>query len=175
MMQQSEQGEIPSVIGRRLQELTASLQGEARLIEELGAALERQRGGVAADDAAAIETSVQAVSRTLLTLEAARRRRVELTEHLAGREGAGLDELERELGRALPAPLVQAREAVRRAAAAVQRQAAINQTVLRRALDAADAYLQALFSGAAEPSPVYQAAARPAEHRPSGVLLNRKG
>ena len=157
----------------RLAELTAALVHEHRLIEELREALVRQRAGVAADDPAAIEHSVHAIGRTLLTLDEARRRRVSLTALVGGRAGATLADLDATV-EALPASFAAAREAVRRAAEATARDVAINQTVLRRALEAGDAFLQQLFSSASDPMPVYAPGPRPTETRPGGgLLLNR--
>jgi hypothetical protein len=157
----------------RLGELTDALVHERRLIEELREALLRQRAGVAADDPELIEHSVQAIGRTLLTLDEARRRRVALTALVAGRPGVALSDLDGLLA-PLPAAFVSAREAVRRAAEATAHEGAINQTVLRRALEAGDAYLQQLFSSAADPMPVYAPGPRPSEPRPAGgLLLNR--
>lgn len=157
----------------RLGELTTALTHELRLIDELRAALLRQRAGVAADDSEAIESSVQAVGRTLLTLEEARRRRTQLTAFLTGNHSSELADLERHLGCRLPEALQSAREAVRRAATAAAQDARINQNVLRRALEAGDAFLQQLFSTAIEPAPAYLPGAQPSESRPPSVLFNR--
>ena len=121
----------------------------------------------------AIESSVHAIGRTLLTLEEARRRRGTLTALVAGRPGVALADLEQHLG-ALPAGLVAAREAVRRGAEATALDVAINQTVLRRALEAGDAFLQQLFSSTGRPDAGLRARVPvPAEARPSGLILNR--
>lgn len=165
-------GEVGVTAPVRVGELVGALQQELRLIEELRQALLRQRAGVAADDAQAIESSVHAIGRTLLTLEEARRRRGTLTALVAGRPGVALADLEQHLG-ALPAGLVAAREAVRRGAEATALDVAINQTVLRRALEAGDAFLQQLFSSTGDPMPVYAPGPRAGEARPSGLILNR--
>jgi hypothetical protein len=162
-----------SATDSRLDDLTAALQRELRLIEDLRQALLRQRAGVAADDAEAIDTSVQVVGRTLLTLDSARRRRMEIVASLLGTEDAPLTQLERRLGGELPASLMAARAAVERAAAAAQ-EVAINQQVLRRALEAGDAFLQQLFASTADPMPAYAPGPRAPEPRPSGLLLNRR-
>jgi hypothetical protein len=157
----------------RLTELTSALVQEHRLIDELREALLRQRAGVAADDPEIIEHSVHAIGRTLLTLEEARRRRTSLTAVIVGRPDAGLTDVDAVV-ETPPAAFVAARDAVRRAAEATARDLAINQTVLRRALDAGDAFLQQLFSSAADPMPVYLPGPRPSEPRPAGgLLLNR--
>jgi hypothetical protein len=161
----------PEAQGLRLRELTAALRQEHRLLEELRAALLRQRAGVAEDDTEMVEGSVHAVGRSLFALEEARRRRLDLTRQLAAGDDA-LADLERRIGR-LPADLAAAREDVRRSAEATSHEVAINQRVLRRALDAGDAYLQQLFSSVASPTPAYVPGARAPEGAPSGLLLNR--
>lgn len=156
-----------------LGELADALAVEVRMIDELRQALLRQRSGVAADDPAAIDDSVSAMARTLLTLEEARRRRLALTGQLVGGAPVPLTELARVLGPALPAPLAAAIATVRRAALDVAREVAINQHILRRALEAGDAFLQQLFSGAA-PAPAYGTRDRGTDAGPaSGVLLDR--
>ncbi|MEP6571517.1 MAG: hypothetical protein ABJD11_02445 [Gemmatimonadota bacterium] len=158
--------------GDRLTELAAALTYEARVIDELRQALLRQRAGVAADDAQAIESSVHAMGRTLLTLDEARRRRAALTSLITGGDAAPLDSLEVCLGIPLPASLIAARADLRHSAVLAGQDVAINQHVLRRALDAGDAFLQQLFSAASDPSPGYHASERP-DAAPSGLLLNR--
>jgi hypothetical protein len=158
----------------RLGDLTDILQQELRLIDELRHALLRQRAGVAADDSDTIDASVQAVGRTLLTLDEVRRRRAALTADITGAEGVPLADLENQLQRSLPAALEAARDGVRHAAEAAAREVAINQHVLRRALEAGDAFLQQLFSSASDPMPVYTPGPRPNDSRQSGVLLNRR-
>jgi hypothetical protein len=133
----------------RLSDLAAALIQEQRLIEELREALVRQRAGVATGDSELIDGGVYAIARTLLTLEEARRRRASLTAALMGRPGLALSDLELFVG-ALPAPLLAAREAVRRAVEATAHDLAINQRVLRRALEAGDAFRQQLFSSVSD-------------------------
>jgi hypothetical protein len=158
-------------VPERLADLTRALELECRLIDDLRTALLRQREGIAADDPAMIEASVHAVGRTLLTMEEARRRRIALTT-LLGVGEVSLDELERTLGHLLPADFRAAREAVRRSAEATAREVAINQNILRRAIQAGDAFLQQLFSSVADPMPAYTPGPA-AEPRPAAMLLNR--
>lgn len=125
---------------------------ETRLIGELRRALERQRAGVATDDAAAVESATQAVARTVLTLDAVRHRRLEATATFTAGLTADLAELERLWPDQLPASVQAARVDLRRSAEAAARDVTINQAVLKRALDAGDAFLQKLFGSAAEPA-----------------------
>ncbi len=158
----------------RLGELTQALEVEVRLIEELRHALARQRGGISSDDPVAVDASTQLIARTVLNLDEARRRRVTLTGYLTGGLSAELDALEGVFGGAVPETLVRARRAARVAAEAAAQDLAINQTILRRALDAGDAYLQELFTSAVEPTPVYLPGEASGDGpRASGLLVNR--
>jgi hypothetical protein len=146
-----EQGEVFSPGGAavlRLDELESALAEEQVLIEDLGLMLRRQRAGVAADDPDVIEATVQAISRTLLTLEEARRRRAALITLVIGNPGVALEDLQRHLAIPLPVGVTEARERVRRAGEAIAGDVAINQDVLRRALEAGEAFRQRLFSEA---------------------------
>lgn len=158
----------------RLADLAEALLYEAHVIAELRQALLRQRAGVAQDDAELVEASVHAMGRTLLTLDEAKRRRAALTALIAGGEAVPLDRLELMLGGSLPAEVEEARALVKREAMLASQDLAINQHILRRALEAGDLFLQKLFSMSAEPEPGYQRgpAATEAPAR-SGVLLNR--
>ncbi len=140
-------------VHRRLDDLTSALSHELRLIDDLRQALMRQRMAVATDDPGAIESSVQAIGRTLLTLEEARRRRSALIALIVGNATIALADLESQLGFPAPDDFVAAREAVRRAAEATSRGLAINQSILRRAAEAGDAFLQELFSSTAAAIP----------------------
>jgi len=172
LVEEGRAGSRETAVGSRLEELAAALAHELRLIDDLRQALLRQRTAVAADDPDAIESSVQAIGRTLLTLDEARRRRGALVALVAGSDAVALADLESRLGFPLPAGLIAAREAVRREAEATTRELAINQTVLRRALEAGDAFLQQLFSSTVDPTPTYAPGPR-VETRSSGLLLNR--
>jgi hypothetical protein len=163
----------PSV-GERLSDLAEALLYEASVIEELRAALLRQRAGVAADDAALVESSIHAMGRTLLTLDEAKRRRAALTALIAGGEPTPLDRLEVMMGGSLPADVEDARALVKRAALQTAQDVAINQHILKRALEAGDVFLQKLFSMGGDPAPGYHRGERPMESSPqSGLILNR--
>jgi hypothetical protein len=144
LVMEGPEGEGAVATSARLSDLACALVQEQRLIEELRQALLRQRAGVTSGDPEVIDRSVYAIARTLLTLDEARRRRASLTAAVSGRPGLALSELESFVG-VLPAALLDAREAIRRAAEATAHDLAINQRVLRGALDAGDAFLQQLF------------------------------
>lgn len=173
LVEEGRAGGRERTVHQRIEELTSALEHELRLIDDLRQALLRQRAAVAADDPEAIESSVHAIARTLLTLDEARRRRSALIALLDGDPAIALSDLDAHLGIEMPETFVAAREAVRRAAAATSRELAINQTILRRALEAGDAFLQQLFSSTTDPMPVYTPGPRPTEPRASGFLLNR--
>ena len=135
----------------RLADLARALVQEQRLIEELRQALLRQRTGIATGDPEMIGGSDHAIARTRLTLEEARRRRALLATAVVGRPGVALSDLESFVG-VLPASLLAALEAVHRAAEVTAQELAINQRMVRQALEAGDAFLQQLFSGASRPS-----------------------
>jgi len=158
----------------RMADLAEALRYEANVIEGLRQALLRQRAGVAADDAGLVEASIHAMGRTLLTLDEARRRRAALTALIAGSDAAPLEGLEGLFGGMLPRELEVARAQVKRAALQAAQDVAINQHILRRALEAGDAFLQRLFSMAGDPacgSQRDEGGAGPAPR--SGLLLNR--
>ncbi|HYC33283.1 MAG TPA: hypothetical protein VEB59_13415 [Gemmatimonadales bacterium] len=173
LVEQAEVVRVQGAADQRLAELIGALEHERRLVEDLRQALLRQREGVAADRPEIVEDSVQAIGRTLLTIEEARRRRTSLIALITGTGGVPLAELEAFLGRPLPEAFARAREALRRAAETTAMDLAINQTVLRRALEAGDAFLQQLFSSTADPMPVYAPSPRAAEPRAGSVLLDR--
>jgi hypothetical protein len=167
---------IPSEpsVSERLTDLAEALLYEASIIEELRQALLRQRAGVAADDADAVESSIHAMGRTLLTLDEAKRRRAALTTLIAGGEPAPLDRLETLLGGTVPREIDEARTLVKRAALQTAQEIAINQHILKRALETGDLFLQKLFSMAGEPTPGYGRGENPVEYAPqSGLILNR--
>ena len=158
---------------RRLDALARALADEGRATEELIAALRRQRAGVAASDYRQVDESVRAISRILLTLEEARRHRAALAARITDAEPVPLARLEERLGTPLPEPLAAVRDAVRRSAELAANEIAINQRVLRRALESGDAFLQRLFSTLAPAGGVYASPARPADSDGASVLLNR--
>lgn len=158
----------------RLHDLAEALLYEAGVIEELRQALLRQRSGVATDDPELIEASLHAMGRTLLTLEEARRRRGALTALIVGGDEVPLERLKVLLGTSLSRDLEEASAMVKRAALRTAQDIAINQHVLRRAIEAGDLFLQKLFSTAGDPAPGYlrgDQAREPAA--PCGVILNR--
>jgi len=101
------------------------------LLDELARALVRQRDAVARDRVADVHASVDDLHRLLLRLELAMRSGATL---LATRP-AGAADLDSDV------------RAIRAAAGAVRREAAINREVLQRGLAAGERWLQELFTG----------------------------
>ncbi len=155
------------------QQIVASTRGEQQLLRQLRLALGQQRDGVASSDPEAIELASRAVASTVLTLDAARRRREDLLRLASGGRPVRLDTLEQELG---PVEgLKESRAALRREAEATIRDLALTQEVLQGAMHAGNAYLQALFSSVVPQSTSYgdpqRRKAQPA--MPGGTLVNR--
>jgi flagellar FlgN protein len=137
-----------SQVARRLAELTALIAQEARLLNQLSELLRRQRAVLTAGDGEGVSASVQAMGRILLTLDSARRGRAEVVGEITGDPDTPIADLERRMGRGAPESLPPARDAMHAAAEAAARELAVNQGLLRSALEAGDAFLQRLFSGA---------------------------
>ncbi len=156
-----------------LAELTRALTREASVVGELREALLRQRAGVAADAVAEVHVSCDDIARVLVSLDSARRHRGAVLGALVEETPPTIEALARSLGGSLPAELDEAVQRLRHEAEATAREAAVNRTVLQRTVEAGEAFLQALFTSATPPDPVY----RPGERREdeaAGFLLDRK-
>ena len=165
---------VPGDPTARLDALRGILLRESELAMQLREELLRQRGAVADGDAAAVDRGSDATSRLLLMMEEARQRRGDIVASLTGDANVPLDHLETHLGQPLPAAVESARLTLRQAAMDVSQEAAINRVVLRRAVEAGEAFLQDLFSGGATPTPTYGAAAPTPPPSHPGRLLDRK-
>jgi len=124
--------------------LERGLKTELALLDDLARGLVDQRSAIAADDTAALEQLVQQLSRTLLTLREARRQRRILVEMVTGDAESRLGELVTCLPEA-PQVAILCRELQDRAVAA-NRELAINQTVIRRAIQSGERFLQQLLT-----------------------------
>jgi hypothetical protein len=154
-----------------LDALADAIASERRLIEELVGIMRRQRGAVTADDLEAVDDSVYATHRVLLTLNEARRRRRSINRLICNDDELALRQLEALLGGHLPAGIQQARDALRQAAETLAQEVEINRKVLRSALAAGDDYVRSLVGAdQAVAYPVTAQADRPA----GGVLLDRR-
>ncbi len=159
---------------RAVKLLAVALLHEVDLLEDVRAALLEQRAGVASNDAERIEGGTHRLGRSLLTIEEARRHRSDLTSVLGGGRPLNLSELELVLPQQMLADLSEARGQLRTAANDVAREVAINDLVVRRALDAGESFIQVLFSTVAGPPATYDGAVSAVESTGGGVLLNRR-
>ena len=164
-------GNLPSV-----DVLADSMASETRLIDELIAIMKRQRQAVAMDDLQAVDDSVFATHRVLVTLNEARRRRHALNRMLGEREDISIDALDDMLGGRMTDRLRELRTALQQSARALSQEVSVNRQVLRQALAGGDAYVRVL-TGA--PGPVtYGAPTTPAaaaqDPSKGGYLLNRR-
>lgn len=123
--------------------LASAVATEARLLEELIAVLRRQRDAVAAEDYQAVDDSVFATHRVLLTLNEACRRRRTVSRLLGGAEEFPLRELEARLGARMTDELRAAQQRLTRAAATLEGEVAVNRSTLRGALGAGEALARA--------------------------------
>lgn len=156
-----------------IQEILASTRGEQQLLRQLRLALGQQRDGVASSDPEAIELASRAVANTVLTLDAARRRREDLLRLASGGRPIRLETLEQQVG---PIDgLAESRAALRQEAEAAIHDLALTQDVLQGAMHAGNAYLQALFSSVVPASTSYgdPQGRNPQPAVPGGTLVNR--
>lgn len=156
-----------------LAELTRALDHETGLVRELCEALVRQRAGVASGAPEAIHAGAEDIGRILFTIEEARRTRRELVDSLTGNPEAPLERVESAFGTAVPVTFTQRRRALRLAADQAMREATINRSVLRHALEAGEAYLQALFSSP-DALESYGPPDRREDSAATGMILNRR-
>ena len=157
----------------RLETLGTILRREAELAVQLREELLRQRAAVADGDTAAVNRGSEATSRLLLAMDEAKQRRGEIVAALTGDSEVPLDHLEKHIGQPLPTAVESARLTLRQAALDVAREAAINRVVLRRAVEAGEAFLQDLFSGEQTQAPTYGVTTPTSPPPPAGRLLDR--
>lgn len=157
----------------RPEPLVVAIMNEQQLLSELRRALAQQRSGVATGDPATLEAASQAVSRAILTLDEARRRREQMVQLASNGRPVRLEHLESVAG---PVPgLAASRQALRAEAEAAVRELGETQELLQAAIRAGDAYLQSLFASVTVASRSYA----PAVHAPAparaaaGLLVNR--
>ena len=134
-------------LAARVEQLITALGRETSLMTELGAALARQRDDVARSDVPGLESDVAVAGRIMLTLQEAGRLRGSVLLAMGVDREQPLAQLAATLPPPLAARLEAARVALAGAAAQATREAGISARVLRSAIHAGDAYLQALFTG----------------------------
>jgi hypothetical protein len=138
---------------RRVSDLTTALERECRLIAELHRAVLSQREAVARGDGSAVEASIVAAGRALLTLQETRRSRAALLEGLVGDPSQPLSGLEAHFDPGLPVSFIAALREVQQSAIAVRRDIRRNEEWLAGALKARDALVQELLTGSRPESP----------------------
>jgi hypothetical protein len=152
--------------------LTDALKSERRLIDELISVMKRQRSAVGDDDLQAVDDSVFATHRVLVTLSEARRQRRNLNALIGQREDLGIHALDEALGPRMTPGLRMARDDLHSAARALSREVALNRRILREALACGDAFARTLAG--VEDAPTYATQPSTARTHQSTVLLDRR-
>lgn len=175
-MMSTEQPHTETLVSRTvvspIDSLTDALTTERRLLDELIAVMRRQRNAVGSDDLQAVDDSVFATHRVLVTLSEARRRRRNLNMLIGQREDLGIHSLDEALGTRMTPALRDARDELHVAARALSREVSINRRVLREALACGDLYARALVG--ASDAPVYGAQPNPNVRAQTNTLLDRR-
>lgn len=123
---------LASTVGRPpVAALAEVMTAERRLLDELIAVMQRQRGAVVRDDLQALDDSLFATRRVLATLDEARRRRRALAQVLTDCATGDFNDLERSLGARMTAELRHASDALRASAARLAREVGVNRDLLR--------------------------------------------
>jgi FlgN protein len=147
--------------------LTRGLSVEEGLLRDLRAALIVQRSALAADDTARLEDVVNQIGRTLITIREARRHRGMLAELIVGAPNAGLAAVADHVDPTRAAGFRERCGRLHELAVVVNRELSINQSVIRRAIESGEHYLQHLLSVPTDGYP-----GRP-DDPPSGLILNQ--
>lgn len=152
--------------------LFAALSTECRLLEELQAALGRQRGAVGDNDIDAIEVGVGDVHRTLLTLDEALKRRRSLLAITTGSENTPLSEVP-EIAQDPEGPLGRVATELTLAAETVARELASTRALLQAVIAEGDEYMRTLAGGELEAT-VYSRGTTEPEGPRGGALLDQQ-
>ena len=127
-----------------LDALSEALASEKLLIDELTVVMLRQRAAVGVDDLQAVDDSVFATHRLLLTLGEARKRRRSINRLLGYDEELGVRQLGEALGAHMTAQLTSEREQLQDAARRLSQEIDINRRILREALANSDSFVRAM-------------------------------
>ncbi len=152
--------------------LYSALQAEHRLMDELKAALERQKRAVGENDIEAIEAGVGDVHRTLLTLDEALKRRRSILALATGSEDTPLSQVP-EIARNPGGDLGQLATNLTRAAETVARELASTRVLLQTVIAEGDDYMRTLAGGELEAT-VYRRGETGKEHPQGGSLLDQR-
>ncbi|MDQ6737095.1 MAG: flagellar protein FlgN [Gemmatimonadota bacterium] len=122
--------------------LSDALLAERKLIDELTEIVLRQRAAIAVDDLQAVDDSVFATHRMLLTLGEARKGRRAINAMAGCKEETGVKYLEEALGPWMTSELRTSREDLQSAAARLSREIGINRRILREAIANSDSFVR---------------------------------
>jgi hypothetical protein len=138
-----------------LEALTDALVAEHKLIDELIEVMLRQRQAVGVDDLQAVDDSVFATHRLLLTLGEARKRRRAINRMLGFNEETGVRQLSDVLGTQMTPRLRTERDELQNAARKLSTEIEINRRILREALAHSESFVRAMRGVPAEQAPSY--------------------
>lgn len=127
-----------------LEALSKALVSEKKLIEDLIDVVLAQRSAVGVDDLQAVDDSVFATHRLLLTLGEARKRRRSINEMIGCREDTGVRQLDAALGPWMTPKLRAERDELQDAARTLSREIEINRRILREALANSESFVLAM-------------------------------
>lgn len=144
-----------------LEALSNALNSERKLIEELVAVVLNQRAAIGVDDLQAVDDSVFATHRLLLTLGEARKRRRSINSIMGVDEATGVKQLSDALGSWMTPKLHTERDELQEAARRLSREIEINRRLLREALANSESFVRAMRGAPAEASESGYGAASP--------------
>lgn len=157
-----------------LDALASALLSERTLIDDLTETVLRQRAAIAVDDLQAVDDSVFATHRLLLTLAEARKGRRAINAMAGCREETGVKHLEDALGPWMTPSLRSAREELQGAAARLSREIGINRRILREAIANSDAFVRAVVGAPKDAAQQgYGSSAPSAYSRSNTVAISR--
>jgi hypothetical protein len=147
--------------------LADALATERRLLEELIGVMRRQRDAIDSDDLQAIEDSVFATHRVLVTLNEARRHRRTLYTLIGQEQDLAIHALDEVLGTRMTAELRAARDELHDAARALSREVSTNRSRLRDTLAHSGEHPIAHSVRAGQPAGALSVSANRAARRPA--------
>jgi hypothetical protein len=150
--------------------LAEALVAEARLLSELTDVVRRQRDAIARDDIEALDDTVFATHRVLLTLGQARKQRRAINHLLGESDDLSLSALDDVFGGAPPARIRDGVAQLSETARVLHREVDMNRRVLRQAIDTGDQLVRALI-GAPDAPASYEPGTAPTS---GGVILDRR-
>lgn len=164
----------PAAVGAHtaptIEALIGALRDEERLLRDLVGVLHRQREAIAADDLEALDDSVFATHRVLLTLGEARRRRQALNHRLGEADDLSMASLAEAFGGVPPTEVQGAMDALAATGELLHREVDLNQRVLRVAVDAGDQLVRALCGA----TPSHASYGNEVSRTADGSMLDRR-